>query len=132
MHLSFVFILLISWGAIAQEKSAANGVEREVLQVGEDISQQDPNLDAFYKRGSFLVYDCLTRHWVCTQELEYQRCQMQRKEAILDYEDELPCAYFDKFKLRKDCQKRQQELTDLAVYEQFCLNPEKVENRLTF
>ena len=132
MRIVFVLIFWISCSVYSQEKEVRSVKEKEGLEVGVDIDQQDPNMDALYKKGPYLVYDCRTRHWVCTKELEYKRCQRQRKESLLDYDDKLPCATFDIFDKRQDCWKRQQELTDVGKYEQFCLHPSKVENRLIF
>jgi hypothetical protein len=146
MRFVFVSIFLFSQLLFAQEQQQQQQApvtdadvpqvrsvkENKGLEVGVDIDQQDPNMDALYKKGPYLVYDCKNKHWVCTQELEYKRCQIQRKTSLLDYENELACAYFDVFDRREDCWKKQQELTNVAKYEQFCLHPTKVENRLTF
>lgn len=132
MRIVFTFILIFSSLALSQESEVRSVRENTGVEAGVDIDQQDPNLDALYKRGPYLVYDCNTRHWVCTRELEYNRCRIQRKEALLDFEDVLPCATFDIFDKRQDCWQRQQELTDVAKYEQFCMHPSKEENKLTF
>lgn len=132
MRILFILILIISATVHGQSAQIRRTKTNTDLEVGVDIDQQDQNMDAFYKKGPYLVYDCRTRHWVCTQELEYKRCQEQRKNALLDYEDILPCASFDIFNKRQDCWTKQQELTNVGKFEQFCLHPSKVENRLTF
>lgn len=106
--------------------------ENRGLEVGIDFDNQDPQLDALYIRGPYLVYDCYSKHWVCTGELEYKRCLEQRKEAILDMKYKLPCASFEAFRKRKDCYETQQELTNTSRYERFCLNADLEENRLDF
>jgi hypothetical protein len=90
---------------------------------GIDFDNSDPELDVFYQRGSFLVYDCNTDHWVCTKTLEYKRCKSQRKEALLDLEERLPCAFFDQFKTDELCAKEQQRLTNDSRGNRFCLHP---------
>lgn len=146
MKTLFLFLFLVSSILFAQDTKtinktrpivssgnmAQNSIQKNVVQVGQDIDLADPYMDALYQRGSFLVYDCVTRHWVCTQVLEYDRCVMNRKEALLDLKTILPCAHFDKFELRQDCKKRQQELTDVAKYEKFCFHPSKIENTIDF
>lgn len=119
------FTLLFSQILFAQEKGviAQNGNERIGLQSGVDFDNDDPNMDALYQRGAYLVYDCFTNHWVCTDELEYNRCKIQRKEALLDYKNSLPCAYFDQYKTRKKCQNAQTQLTNEARFEVFCTHP---------
>lgn len=135
-----IFVFLLSLSAFAQEQNSqivSSGDVKSVseskgLVSGEDIDQSDPYMDALYQKGPYLIYDCVTRHWVCTKELEYKRCLDNRKEALLDYASILPCAHFDVFNRREDCWQRQQELTNSAKYEQFCFHPSKLENKLNF
>jgi hypothetical protein len=140
MRIIFIFLLTLS--SFAQETqnttpelssgNVKSVSENKGLVSGEDIDQSDPYMDALYQRGPYLVYDCVTRHWVCTKELEYKRCLDNRKEALLDYKTILPCAHFDVFNRREDCWQRQQELTNSAKYEQFCYHPSKLQNKLNF
>ena len=118
-----ILLLFLLWGHVAM------GQEQTEFT---DISQEDPNLDALYQRGAYLVYDCYSKHWVCTQELEYKRCMNDRKEALLDFKEQLPCAYLDKFTLEKDCFQRQQELTDRGHQTQFCFHPSNNANTFNF
>jgi hypothetical protein len=117
------FLLLASLHLSAQE-----GPENE----GVDIDQQDPYMNPLYQKGQFLVYDCVSRHWVCTQELEFDRCKAQRHEALANYKNELPCAFFDKLDDMPKCHQEQQRLTNAAKYEQFCLHPDQIENKINF
>lgn len=127
-------IILMSFGINAQENDkdvdpektsgkVLSVTEARGLKVGVDFDNESPVLDAFYIRGSYLVYDCDTKHWVCTGEIEYKRCNRQRSEAILDMDKKLPCAIFDIYQKREDCHKAQVELTNSARFERFCLNP---------
>lgn len=120
-----VFTLILSCALHAQEigSIAENGNERVGLQSGVDFDNDDPQMDEFYQKGSYLVYDCFTMHWVCTDKLEFNRCKIQRKEALLDYKENLPCAYFDEYKTRKLCQNAQTKMTNQARFEKFCLHP---------
>ena len=129
MRFIFLLTIFLTIPAFGQETESSADIDES---VGQDIDQSDPFMDAYYQRGAYLVYDCRTRHWVCTQELEHKRCINQRKEALLDYKTILPCAHFDLFKKRKDCKSKQQQLTNAAKYEQFCLHPSKLKNRLAF
>ncbi len=92
---------------------------------GSDFDNSDPALDAYYLRGEYLVYDCNTDHWVCTKKLEYNRCKTQRKEALLDLERRLPCAFFNEFKTNELCAKEQQRLTNEARGNRFCFHPDE-------
>ena len=143
MKTLFLFAIFLSTVLFAQDTGTINKTKPVVSSgnkvtnikqrnVGQDIDLTDPYMDALYQRGSLLVYDCVTKHWVCTKDLEYDRCVNNRKEAILDFKTILPCAHFDKFELRQDCKKRQQELTDVAKYEKFCFHPSKIENTIDF
>lgn len=112
----FLLLNLISLVAYGTE----NGNEKVGLQSGVDFLQQDPNMDAKYQKGRWLVYDCIDQHWVCTREEEFRYCEKLRKKAILDKEEALPCAYFKKFQSREMCWNEQLRLTNRAEHYLFC------------
>ena len=124
------FVFLIQF--IFLNTSLLFAAENRGLNVGVDFDNESPTLDAFYVRGPYLVYDCTTKHWVCTGELEYNRCVVQREEAILDLTYNLPCAVFDMYHKRKDCHDAQINLTNTARFERFCLNTDMEVNKLDF
>lgn len=124
MRLFFLVTFLYSLSVVAQ----STGADFD----SDDVSQSDPYMDYYYQRGRFLLYDCIKRHWVCTRKFEYKNCENQRKKAMLEYKTNLPCAHFDVFRKSKDCRKRQQELTDRALFEQFCFHPAKSKDRIDF
>ncbi len=97
-----------------------------------DFDNSNPQLDAYYQRGSFLVYDCIRDHWVCTQKLEHKRCQKYRKEDLKDFKPRLSCAYFDEYKTRELCQKQQQILTNQFRGDRFCLHPQEALRKRDF
>ena len=93
------------------------------LEVGVDFAQQDPYMSDKYRKGSYLLYDCDSGHWVCAGRAEYERCVRWRKEGLELKDDWLSCAYFVSFGSRKECQKEQIEMTNMAPGERFCLHP---------
>lgn len=92
-------------------------------QAGKDFDNSNPELDDFYLRGPYLVYDCVRNHWVCTQKLEHKRCQTQRKRSLLELDVRLPCAHFDEYANNESCVKDQLRLTNEARGDRFCLHP---------
>ena len=92
---------------------------------GSDFDNTSSKLNEFYERGPFLVYDCVVKHWVCTRDLEFNRCKEQKKEALLDFKAKLPCVEFSKYKTEKLCQKEQQRVTNNFFGDRFCMHPEE-------
>ena len=89
-----------------------------------DIDQQKERLSLKYTRGPYLLYDCVDKHWVCTDEREMQSCEKSRQESLLERDQYFSCAYIEKFKNSKICIEKQKWLTTFAVDIIFCLNPE--------
>lgn len=87
-----------------------------------DVLLDDPLLSLKYQRGSYLMYDCTDKHWVCTGKSEYNLCLERRKVGILDKNLNLPCGAFTKFKSEKECQKYQIEVINRSEGVSFCVN----------
>lgn len=87
-----------------------------------DISFQDSFLSVLYERGPILIYDCISDHWVCTGPIEKGRCDKDRKEALLDREENLPCAVLNTFENESICQNAQRRLVDNGTATPFCIN----------
>ena len=94
-------------------------------QTGTDFDNRDPELNAFYQRGAYLVYDCASKHWVCTRKLEHKRCKIIRKRGLLEYDNRLQCAHFDQYKSNKLCEKELLRLTEEGRGDRFCLHPKQ-------
>lgn len=91
-----------------------------------DILQQDENLSFKYQKGRFLVYDCLDKNWVCTKSIEYERCKKIRNKAILDQDENFPCAYFEPYQTMDECHKKQTSLTNRSDVMVFCTKTKKL------
>jgi hypothetical protein len=93
-----------------------------------DVLLRDPMLSLKYQRGAYLVYDCISQHWVCTSKFEFNLCKDERAEAIADNNTKLPCAAFDYFedegnlKAEKVCNRYQMKLINRNEGKRFCLN----------
>jgi hypothetical protein len=126
MRLVFLlqFIILLSLSGFAADEQG--------LKVGVDFDNESPVLSSLYIRGTHLVYDCSSKHWVCTGDKEFNRCKEQRTRSLLDLKYHLPCASFDVYKSRKDCKEAQLNLTESARYERFCLNTGLEKSKLGF
>jgi hypothetical protein len=90
-----------------------------------DILLLDNELSVLYSRGGYLLYDCQSKHWVCTSKNEKVRCDNARKFAIKENEENLPCAIIKLFDDEKSCQKKQQIIIDSAMENRFCMHPER-------
>jgi hypothetical protein len=112
----FYIVLFVVFSAVSTQATAQS-------RSGIDFDNSEPELDKYYMRGSYLVYDCKTKHWVCTRKLEHKRCKSIRKESLLDLDLRLPCAYFNQYKTQELCIEEQIRLTDQGRGDRFCLHP---------
>lgn len=101
-------------------------------QANQDILLSDPYLSLLYQRGSYLIYNCYDKHWVCSGKAEYDSCLEERNFAIDENEDKLPCAPIQQFTSEKACQEYQTQLTDFNMENRFCLHPERREIELVY
>lgn len=108
------------------------GQENVTGEQGYDITLYDSELSLFYERGPVLIYDCISKHWVCTGEIEQARSLNERKFSILENEDRLPCAPIKKFSSDIACIKKQIELVNLNVENRFCMHPKLREQYRTY
>jgi hypothetical protein len=122
-----IFLFILSSSVFAQSVGA-QAVAGEQVTADEngnlDVALEDPDLSLRYQRGSYLLYDCIEKHWVCTGSPEYNYCKKSREEAILDRSPKLPCAHVKLFKNEKSCNRTQQIITSRGDYARFCLHPE--------
>jgi hypothetical protein len=87
-----------------------------------ELDSQSAELSIKYFAGAYLVYDCQDKHYVCTDEYEYKRCQSNRDHAEKDMDIKLPCVPINKFLDRKTCEEKQKELVSTGRYVNFCLH----------
>lgn len=88
-----------------------------------DVDQQKTRLSVKYTKGPILIYDCLDKHWVCTDKVEAKNCNDKRRYEELEKNENYPCAVFETFETNKQCIKKQKELIDQAIHVIFCVNP---------
>lgn len=96
----------------------------------EDILLSDPYLSVLYQRGSFLIYNCADKHWVCTARPEFVGCIEARNESLKDNEANLPCAPIREFDSEKDCVAHQASLVNAQTENRFCIHPDRREIEL--
>ena len=95
----------------------------------------DPVVDIIsekYEAGSYLIYDCVEKYWVCVLESYYKLCEEQRKtELVLSEEPFHSCAPIGKFPNKISCFQRQLFLTTHNHGQRFCVKDswkKKVQN----
>jgi hypothetical protein len=111
----------------SEQKSSPQEIAEPNKNPGVDILLLDNELSLLYSRGPYLVYDCQSRHWVCTGKNEVERCKNAREFSIVENEVNLPCAVIKVFEDEKSCQKKQQIVIDGALENRFCMHPERRE-----
>ncbi len=120
----FLFTLLcfcsVSYGIDPRQlKQLTNSQNSE---DSKDIALLDNEISLLYQKGPVLLYDCLSSHWVCTGEVELNRCEREKNVAILERKKQLPCAYIHKFKSKEECHARQQIFINRSIAHDFCAN----------
>lgn len=112
---------LLLFSIFTLTSSIGNGQE---VDANQDILLQDPNLSLKYQRGPYLVYDCFSKHWVCTAEPEWNQCKQSREYAIDERDRVMPCSTVKKFGDDQACIKYQRILVNESMQNRFCLHPE--------
>lgn len=98
----------------------------------EDILLSDPYLSVLYQRGSYMIYNCIDGHWVCSGKAEYEACRETRNIALKENQTKLPCAPIRKFTSEKACNQHQSSLVDAATRNRFCLHPSRSEIEIEY
>lgn len=117
----FVLLFLCS---IAQQSSGQihSLIKKQISKDRLDIDQQKSRISLKYTKGSYLMYDCYDKHWVCTDEVEVKNCRLKREEGIMNYNVNLPCVVFENYSTNSSCIERQQWVTNQSIAVTFCKN----------
>ena len=75
-----------------------------------------------YFAGSYLIYDCIDKHFVCADEYEYKRCEDRRSQEEKDMKIRLACVPVKKYADRKECEVAQKEIVSQGRFVNFCLH----------
>jgi len=88
-----------------------------------DVLLLDGNLDEYYTRGAFLVYDCIDSHWVCTGAKQAKNCKKERKNSVENNITKLPCGNVKEFESENECELAQMKVINSNLAPRFCLHP---------
>jgi hypothetical protein len=123
MHLKLIILMaLISSVALANSRPKI-------------LNNYDPATDVIaenYEAGSFLIYDCKEKHWVCVLEYYYKNCTNLREEDQLLKKLELSCAPIAQFPNKKSCFQQQLFLTGQNIGTNFCIGDEWKQKEIRF
>lgn len=92
--------------------------------AGQDILLMDPYLSTKYQRGSYLLYDCYDKHWVCTAKAEFDTCQDARSTASKNKDDKLPCMPLKAFESEAKCNEIQARIVSSSYGNRDCKSEE--------
>lgn len=90
----------------------------------EDIALLDPFLSDNYTRGGNLIYDCRSKHWVCTGNGEFDYCQKERTFGVNEKISDLGCVPVKVFASEKACIDSQKNLVSGNFGMRFCQHPD--------
>ena len=75
-------------------------------------------ISSLYRRGEYLIYDCVNKHFVCVIESNYERCrEPQTKEIVYDTNF---CLKIKEFETQPDCFRAHEEFSDKTRMKFFC------------
>ena len=111
-----------SFNSFSLDRSELGAIVNEKTPENLDVSLLDREISQLYQKGAVLLYDCRSSHWVCTGELEMNRCFREKRKAFLDKERVYPCAFIHKFKTEKECYAKQQVFVNRSIIHDFCQN----------
>ncbi|MGB0453583.1 MAG: hypothetical protein ACPGJV_07690 [Bacteriovoracaceae bacterium] len=83
------------------------------LRVGPPISLK-------YHRGSFLIYDCISRHFACVRQENYADCEKRVAQETENQSLKFSCAPLRAYTTQEECFKKQKELVHRVVDKSFC------------
>ena len=98
--------------AIEIDIGTSRKVQEKDVQYGVgtfDKKGDDTRISRFYRRGSYLIYDCEGKHFACVTEENFEDCGERRKKAKLWNKKSLACAPLKKFGKRQICEKTHRE-----------------------
>ena len=71
-----------------------------------------------YRRGEYLIYDCINKHFVCVIESHYERCRETGTKEIV-YDSNF-CLKIKEFQTQPDCFVAHEQFSDKSRMKFFC------------
>lgn len=118
MKTIFFFILMILSVQIYAEEAAATAANKADKTLEEKKSNFQ--LNAKYKAGAFLVYDCRGEYYACVDQDGSDKCREERDLSLQRKETRLPCAPLKKFADKQTCLKKNYEVLESLAVKRFC------------
>lgn len=94
-------------------------------EVPVDFNLGQDQISEKYFAGSWLIYDCEEKHWVCVLKEDFDLCESSREAAKKSFSKNLPCAPIGNFPTKRSCFQRELFLAGNAHGDRFCLLDEK-------
>ena len=107
--------------------SPVHGIDKKVFTEKEmketlDNDYLDPVISFKYERGSYLIYDCQDKHWICSGSLEFKRCQDWKKQADKRNAKSYQCVAVKRYKNISSCVDAQYAQVNKNHDIRFCLS----------
>lgn len=77
-------------------------------------------MDANYRSGQFLIYDCDKKIYTCVDDLSNEDCKDKRAKNIFMREKLYSCAPLKKYSDRIECLKDNYQIMEKAPFTRFC------------
>ena len=120
-----LFFTFIGTHAVEIDVDSGRKMQEKDVQYGIgtfDKQGDDIRISRFYRRGSYLIYDCEGKHFACVTIENYEDCGERRKRAKIWNKKNLTCVPLKKFEKRFSCEKTHREKLYKKSPEPLCKN----------
>jgi hypothetical protein len=117
----FLYILLsVSVKAFAEEAAPVVIPAAKSNEVLIETKKSNYQINARYKGGPYLVYDCEGEFYACVDQDGSEKCRERRDKSISRKETRLSCAPLKKFDDKKTCLGKNYEILESVAVKRFC------------
>lgn len=114
----FGFLLIITTVQIHAEEAAVVAAKpaEDLLEVRKSNYQ----MNARYKAGPFLIYDCQGEYYACVDKDGSEKCREDRDASINKKEKRYPCSPLKTFENKEACLVKNYEVIESLALKRFC------------
>ena len=119
MKMIFCFLLMIVTVQVYAEEAAvvaAKPADDDSL----EIKKSNYQMNARYKAGAFLIYDCQGEYYACVDQEGSDKCRENRDASISKKEKRYPCSPLKKFENKTACLDKNYEVIESLALKRFC------------
>jgi len=112
------FLLMIVAVQVYAEEAA--GVAAKPAEDLLEVKKSNYQMNARYKAGAFLIYDCEGEYYACVDQEGSEKCRENRDASINKKENRYPCSPLKKFENKTSCLEKNYEVIESLALKRFC------------